>query len=175
MEKVEIVRGLRGYFGKRWQAVKKNPKAFTLQVLTYLFICLWMYVISKKVFLFADFQRAMIDQPFKDNYGIILSYLVPVLQIGTGIFFLFTKTRSYGFWSTIALMCVFSMYIILVLLKTWGFVPCACTLEFKLGWIGHLWLNGILITVCTAALLLEQNIKRSIKAVTASDGITKRN
>lgn len=173
--KAEIIPRIAWHQGKRWQAIKKNPKAFTLQVLTYLFICLWMYVISKKVFLFADFQQAMIDQPFKDSYGLALSYLIPVLQIGTGIFFLFTKTRRYGFWSTIILMLIFSTYIILVLMKTWGYIPCGCTLEFDLGWKGHLWLNGAIILICIAAMLLEKSIKKSARTVTVSNSDTIRN
>lgn len=139
--------------------IKLQPKEFVLELLTFFFICLWIYVGSIKILNYKDFKQAMIDQPFEDKEGIILSYLLPILQLGTAMLFIFDKTRKYGFWLTIILMTVFSIYITLVLKRTWEFIPCGCTLEFSVGWKGHLWINGIIILICSIALFLEKTIR----------------
>ena len=138
---------------------KKHPREFVVELLTYVFLCLWIVVVSKKLFAYTDFRQAMIDQPFEDRYGVILSYLLPIIQLGTAILFIFDKTRRYGFWLTVLHMAVYSWYIVLVLKKTWGFIPCGCTLEFPFDWKGHLWINGIIAAVAIVALLLDRKVK----------------
>ncbi|WP_293884448.1 MauE/DoxX family redox-associated membrane protein [Sphingobacterium sp. UBA1498] len=137
------------YFGKN------HPRAFVVQSITYLLLILWIVVGSRKVFDYTAFRQAMLDQPFEDNYGVVLSYLLPLMQLGTGMLLIFEKTRRYGFLLTILLMMAFSWYIALVLKRRWGFIPCDCTLEFPVDWKGHLWINGIIAVSALTGLLLE--------------------
>lgn len=140
---------------------KKHPREFVVQIITYMLLCLWMVVASRKLFNYSAFRQAMLDQPFEDKYGIVLSYLLPVIQLGTGMLFIFQKTRRYGFLLTILLMIAFSWYITLVLKRTWGFIPCYCTLEFPTDWKGHLWINGIIAVFAIVGLLLDSKRKRA--------------
>lgn len=145
---------------------KKHPREFVVQMITYMLLCLWVVVASRKLFDYSAFRQAMLDQPFEDKYGIILSYLLPLIQLGTALLFIFEKTRRYGFFLTILLMIAFSWYITLVLKRTWGFIPCYCTLEFPLDWKGHLWINGIIALIAITGLLLDSIRKRTKPQVT---------
>lgn len=139
---------------------KKHPRDFVVQMITYMLLCLWVVVASRKLFGYSTFRQAMLDQPFEDKYGIILSYLLPLIQLCTALLFIFEKTRRYGFLLTILLMIAFSWYITLVLKRTWGFIPCYCTLEFPTDWKGHLWINGIIAVFAIVGLLLDSIRKR---------------
>jgi len=145
---------------------KEHPREFVVQLITYMLLCLWIVVASRKLFDYSAFRQAMLDQPFDDKYGIALSYLLPVIQLGTGALFIFDKTKRYGFSLTILLMIAFSWYITLVLKSTWGFIPCYCTLEFPTDWKGHLWINGIIAVFAITGLLLDSIRKRAKPYIT---------
>lgn len=140
--------------------IRKHPQEFVLQILTFALLCLWIYVGSKKVFDYAEFRASMIKQPFEDQYGIILSYTLPVLESAAGILFVFEGTKRFGFWLTLLLMLFFSGYVILALRNTWGIIPCDCILEFPISWKEHLWVNGLITIACIAGLLLDCNIRK---------------
>ncbi|WP_343319331.1 MauE/DoxX family redox-associated membrane protein [Sphingobacterium multivorum] len=162
-----IVQGLRSrsWLGRKFTGAvsysRKHPQEFVLQVLTYALLCLWIYVGSKKVFTYAEFRASMIRQPFADQYGIMLSYILPAVELATGILFIFEGTKRLGFWLTLILMLVFSGYVILALRDTWGNIPCDCILEFPISWKAHLWVNGLITIACIVALLLDRKIKIS--------------
>ncbi|WP_313157313.1 MauE/DoxX family redox-associated membrane protein [Sphingobacterium multivorum] len=161
------VQGLRSgsWLGRKFTGVvsyiRKHPQEFVLQVLTFALLCLWIYVGSKKVFTYAEFRASMIRQPFADQYGIMLSYILPAVELATGILFIFEGTKRVGFWSTLLLMFVFSGYVILALRDTWGSIPCDCILEFPISWKTHLWVNGLIIIACVVGLLLDRKIRIS--------------
>ncbi|MDR0265385.1 MAG: hypothetical protein LBJ04_19370 [Sphingobacterium sp.] len=139
---------------------RKHPQEFVLQVLTFALLCLWIYVGSKKVFTYAEFRASMIRQPFEDQYGFVLSDILPAVELATGILFIFERTKRLGFWLTLLLMLVFSAYVILALQDTWGSIPCDCILEFPISWKAHLWINGLVSIACIAGLLLDWNIRK---------------
>ncbi len=157
--------GSRSWFGRKLTGVlsyiRKHPQEFVLQVLTFTLLCPWIYVGSKKVFTYAEFRASMIKQPFANGYGIMLSYILPAVQLATGTLFIFEGTKRLGFWFTIILMFVFSSYVILALRDTWGSIPCDCVLEFPISWKAHLWVNGLISIACIAGLLLDRKIRIS--------------
>ncbi|WP_333574517.1 MauE/DoxX family redox-associated membrane protein [Sphingobacterium sp.] len=165
----DTVQGVRSrsWLGRKFTGVvsyiRKHPQEFVLQVLTFVFICLWIFVGSKKVFTYAEFRASMIRQPFADQYGIVLSYILPAVELATGILFIFEGTKRLGFWATLILMLVFSSYVILALRDTWGSIPCDCILEFPISWKAHLWVNGLITIACIVGLLLNWKIRKSFK------------
>ncbi len=155
----------RSWLGRKFTGVvsyiRKHPQEFVLQVLTFALLCLWIYVGSKKVFTYTEFRASMIRQPFADQYGIVLSYILPAVELATGILFIFEGTKRLGFWATLILMLIFSSYVILALRDTWGSIPCDCILEFPISWKAHLWVNGLITIACTVSLLLDRKIRIS--------------
>ncbi|TWI15655.1 MauE/DoxX family redox-associated membrane protein [Sphingobacterium siyangense] len=160
---------LRRKFTGVLSSIRKHPQEFILQVLTFALLCLWIYVGSKKVFTYAEFRAAMIRQPFADQYGIMLSYILPAVELATGILFIFEGTKRVGFWITLLLMLVFSGYVILALRDTWGSIPCDCILEFPISWKAHLWVNGLITIACIAGLLIDWNTRKP--SITKRNGI----
>lgn len=140
--------------------ISKHPREFVVRVLTFALLCLWIYVGSKKAFTYAEFRASMIKQPFEDQYGIVLSYILPTVELATGILFIFEGTKRLGFWFTLFLMFVFSGYVILALRNNWGSIPCDCILEFPISWKAHLWANGLIMIACIVGLLLDWRTRK---------------
>jgi hypothetical protein len=157
--------GAYSWLGRKFAGVtsyiKKHPQEFVLQVLTFALLSMWIYVGSKKVFTYVEFRASMIRQPFEDQHGIMLSYILPAVELATGILFIFEATKRFGFWLTLLLMLVFSGYVILALRDTWGSIPCDCILEFPISWKAHLWVNGLITIGCIVGLLLDRKIRIS--------------
>ncbi|WP_286841900.1 MULTISPECIES: MauE/DoxX family redox-associated membrane protein [Sphingobacterium] len=155
----------RSWLGRKFTGavsyIRKHPQEFVLQVLTFALLCLWIYVGSKKVFTYTEFRASMIRQPLADQYGIVLSYILPAVELATGILFIFEATKRVGFWFTTLLMLVFSGYVILALRDTWGSIPCDCILEFPISWKAHLWVNCLITIACIIGLLLDRKIRIS--------------
>lgn len=143
------------------QYIKQQPKKFAVETIGFILMTLWIVIGSKKIFAYGEFRQAMLEQLFSDDLGMFLSYTLPVIEVCTGLLFIFDKTRIYGLWLSIVLMALFSGYVILALLNTWGAIPCGCVLEFKISWHAHLWINGFITSLCIAGLILEKNIKSS--------------
>ncbi len=151
---------LRRKFNGACSYIRKHPQELVFQILTFALLCLWIYVGSKKVFDYAEFRASMIKQPFEYQYGIMLSYILPAVELATGILFVFEGTKRFGFWLTLLLMLVFSSYVILALRDTWGSIPCDCILEFPISWKAHLWVNGLIKIACIAGLLIDWNTRK---------------
>lgn len=157
--------GSRSWLGRKFTGmvsyIRKHPQEFVLQVLTFALLCLWIYVGSKKVYTYSEFRASIIRQPFADQYEIMLSYILPAVELATGVLFIFEGTKRLGFWLTLILMFVFSGYVILALRDTWGSIPCDCILEFPISWKAHLWVNGLITIACVIGLLLDRKISIS--------------
>ena len=98
----------------------------------------------------------MIQQPFSDQLGKYLAYILPALELAVGLLFILPKMRLLAFSLSSLLMVAFVAYVSLAVLKVWGKIPCGCGLVFhQLGWVSHLWLNIGFLLISLLGLALE--------------------
>ncbi len=130
-----------------------------LKFITLALLCLWIPVSIDKWINFEIFQNGLIRQPFSDQLGQVLSYLLPVVETATIILLVVEKWRKAGMLLSTALMTVFTCYIGLALLGAWDKLPCGCgSVISQLTWKQHFFFNLAFLLLSAYGLL---NLHRS--------------
>ena len=124
------------------------------QIISCLFILLFIYASISKFITFESFQVQLAQSPLLTAYAGIISYMVLVVEIGTAVLLLFKQTRLWGLYLSLGLMTAFTVYIYLILNYS-DFIPCSCggILE-KLGWTEHLWFNIAFVVLAITGIQL---------------------
>ncbi|ADQ17084.1 hypothetical protein Lbys_1365 [Leadbetterella byssophila DSM 17132] len=130
-----------------------------LKLITLALLTLWIPVSIDKWINFEIFQNGLIRQPFSDQLGQVLSYLLPVVETATIILLVVEKWRKAGLLLSTALMAVFTSYIGLALLGAWDKLPCGCgSVISQLTWKQHFFFNLAFLLLSAYGLL---NLHRS--------------
>ena len=131
-----------------------NRKSTFVVVISCLFVLLFVYTAISK-WLDADSFKAVIAQsPLIGSFSLILSWLLPVLELWIAGLLLFTFTRKIGLYAALILMLFFTSYIIYLLLFS-SHLPCSCGGVLKyLSWRTHLLFNLGWILLAAAAIKL---------------------
>lgn len=128
---------------------------------TLILLSMWIPVGLDKILHFELFKNAMIQQPFDDGYGILLAYILPLLEISTIILLIIPSLRRYGFFLSAFMMSLFTGYVALAIFGRPDNLPCGCGLVFQhLSWEVHLVLNSIFLLISLLGLILEKHILR---------------
>lgn len=111
----------------------------------YLLIFLFTYTGISKLIDHATFEVALWQSPLTKDYRIIISWLVPVIELITVVLLFLEKYRLMGFFLSLILMTIFTGYITYMILFIPN-LPCSCGGILKeLSWRNHLLLNGFII------------------------------
>ncbi len=133
-----------------------KAKKIIYQIILITLMALWIPISLDKFINYDLFKSAMIQQPFSDQLGKYLAYILPALELAVGLLFIVPKTRLWAFSLSSLLMVAFVAYVSLAVLKVWGKIPCGCGLVFhQLGWVAHLWLNIGFLLISLLGLGLE--------------------
>ena len=133
-----------------------KAKKIIYQIILITLMALWIPISLDKLINFELFRSAMIQQPFSDQLGKYLAFILPTLELAVGLLFILPKMRLLAFSLSSLLMVAFVAYVGLAVLKVWGKIPCGCGLVFhQLGWVAHLWLNIGFLLISLLGLWLE--------------------
>ncbi|HAF32583.1 MULTISPECIES: MauE/DoxX family redox-associated membrane protein [Sphingobacterium] len=133
-----------------------KAKKIIYQIILITLMALWIPISLDKFINYDLFKSAMIQQPFSDQLGKYLAYILPALELAVGLLFILPKMRLLAFSLSSLLMAAFVAYVSLAVLKVWGKIPCGCGLVFhQLGWVSHLWLNIGFLLISLLGLALE--------------------
>ncbi|UIR57336.1 hypothetical protein LZQ00_05840 [Sphingobacterium sp. SRCM116780] len=139
-----------------------NTKKILQMMIVIALMLLWIPISLDKFNNFELFKSALLQQPFPDELGKVLAYLLPTLELGTGLLLLYPKTRIWGLGLSAVLMVAFTTYVGLALLQVWKNLPCGCGLVFQhIGWTAHFWLNLFFLTISSVSYLLEKQIRNT--------------
>ena len=144
-----------------------NIKTWLPYVVSILFVLLFFYAASSKLFDYQQFRIQLGQSPVLTAYADWVAWSVPLVEYLLAIGLIFESTRLKAFYGSFALMVMFTTYIILVL-KFSDYIPCSCggVLE-DLGWTEHIIFN--LVFVLLAALAIEHSeIGGTTKKILAS-------
>src|SRR5690554_495570 len=135
-----------------------------IDIISMLFIVLFVYASISKLLEFKDFQTQLGQSPVLGAFAMIISYSVIGMELITALLLALEKTRILGLYIAFTLMVMFTSYIVIILNFT-SFTPCSCggVLE-ALGWTEHLIFNAAFITLALWALYVAR--KASYKQVT---------
>ncbi len=136
--------------------ITMKAKKIIYQIILITLMALWIPISLDKFINYDLFHSAMIQQPFSDQLGKYLAYILPAFELAVGLLFIVPKMRLWAFSLSSLLMVAFVAYVSLAVLKVWGKIPCGCGLVFhQLGWIAHLWLNIGFLLISLLGLALE--------------------
>lgn len=128
-------------------------KNIIVATISYLYILLFVYAAASKLLDFESFEIQLGQSPILGAFASQLAIAVPLLEIGIAIFLMIRRLQFVGLLSSLALMTMFTVYIIIIL--NWSyFIPCSCggILE-KMGWSEHLVFNIFFIVLALTALI----------------------
>lgn len=118
-------------------------------------ILLFTYAATSKLLEYETFVIQLGQSPLLSAYAPITAILVPGIEFGVVLLLLFQKTRSIGLYASYGLMCVFTIYVGIILYFA-PFTPCSCggILE-AMDWNQHLLFNCCFVVLTGLALLWQ--------------------
>jgi hypothetical protein len=140
-------------------ATSKIRYQIIIKVISFLFILLWVYAATSKLFIYEEFQIQLSKSPFVSNYSGFLTWMIPFAEYVLAGLFLFPRYLLTAFYGSFIIMLSFTSYILLVLnfSKT---IPCSCGgIIARLSWGEHLIFNIIFIVLAFTGIILLKKQK----------------
>lgn len=138
-------------------------KQLVIDIICYTYLILFLYAAFSKLLTYEKSELQMSKSPIITDFAFILVWLVPALEIVIAICLMLKKTAMLALYAALALMSLFTAYIIAILNFS-DTIPCSCggVLE-KLGWTEHLIFNIAFIIIAIIAILLQTKITDGLK------------
>ena len=115
------------------------PKLITLFSL--LLTIIFVYTAVSKLMHLETFQLRVERMPYIASYALVISWIVPFLELVIAGLLWFPRYRLLALYSSLVLLGVFTSYIIIVLNYSES-IPCSCGgVISALGWKDHILLN----------------------------------
>jgi putative oxidoreductase len=128
-------------------------KALPSALLTLLFV----YAAASKLADISLFRGQLYNQVFTPGMAEALLYLLPASELLAVALLFPSRTRWYGLLLSLAMLVLFTGYILLAMLHFWPRVPCSCGgVLSHLSWTAHLLFNLIFIAVTLFGLWTER-------------------
>jgi hypothetical protein len=119
----------------------------------YLLIFLFTYTGITKLIDHSIFKSSILQSLVISNYAIVISWLIPILELSIVVMLAFDKYRQKGFQFSLLLMTAFTIYIAYMILFI-PQLPCSCGGILKeLSWSNHLLFNSFVILLILVSLL----------------------
>lgn len=134
--------------------LKKMNRKNLLEIITFLFILLFVYAAVTKLMDYQKFSIQLGQSPILTRYAPLLAWTIPTIELLVSTFLIIPRTRLIGFYSFFSMMTMFTVYIVLAS-RFSDYVPCSCggVLE-RLTWNQHLIFNiGFMVMGLTGILL----------------------
>ncbi len=133
--------------------MKPQVNEITLTSINVLLIFLWTYAAMSKLLNYEQSRAQMMDQAFPAAINKLLVWAVPATELFSASLLLFNRGRKPGLVASAALLSAFSIYIILVMSRSFDHIPCSCGgIISSLSWGQHLVFNMSFLTLTLFAL-----------------------
>ena len=133
-----------------------------LEFICFLYTLLFAYAAVSKLMDFENFQAQLGQSPLLSPFAHLVSYAVIFIELIIAVLLSIPKLRYIALFGAVALMILFTTYIVIILNFS-SFVPCSCggILE-KLGWTEHLIFNVVFVVLGVVAIFLKSLTNRVI-------------
>nr|WP_315402013.1 MauE/DoxX family redox-associated membrane protein [uncultured Sphingobacterium sp.] len=126
-------------------------------IISIFMIIFWLFVGLEKAWSWQNFRISLQQQPLPDwSIGIIF-WMVPLIEILTGILLAFrgNKLQRLGYWGSILLLSAFTIFIGLGVAGVYEKRPCTCSSIFnEMSWEWHLVVNMILLSISILGIMI---------------------
>ena len=143
------------YFGQ----LRKNIP----YIISMMFVILLVYAASSKLFAYRQFQVQLAQSLLLKTYAGTIAWALPIAELALSFFLLFEKYRRAALYTCLALMTLFTIYIVLTLNFS-DAIPCSCGgVIAALGWKGHIIFNVSFIFLAIIGILFDKkDVKKNV-------------
>lgn len=138
-----------------------KTNAIISEIIAFILILLWGFVGVTKMLDHETFSRQLYAEGIGENLSGVLSILIPLLMICTGISLISSKTKSVGLILSFSLLMTFTVYMAYII----NFAnprPCSCiAMTSKLSWNGHLLLSTSLLILNVVGYIFLNKERRT--------------
>ncbi len=133
-------------------------KTLVVDIICFAYFLLFLYVASSKLLAYEKSELEMSKSPIITDFAFLLVWLVPTIETIIAILLMIKRTIMFALYSALALMSLFTAYIIAILNFS-DTIPCSCggVLE-KMSWNEHLVFNIIFMLMAIIAIVLQTKI-----------------
>jgi len=132
-----------------------------IEIISSLLILLFVYTAISKLLDYTSFKNVLHWSPFIRGKAPIVALALPITEGLVSILLFIPRTRLWGFYSSVALMSVFTLYLAYMINFT-PKLPCSCGGVLKqMTWNQHLIFNIFFLALSATGLMLEgKRVKR---------------
>ncbi len=135
-------------------------KDIIIEVICVLYTFLFVYAATSKLMDFQQFKVQLGQSSILIGYEHWVAWFVPVSELVLGLLLLMRPYRLFALYGSLALMTLFSAYIIVVLNYS-DHIPCSCGgVISSMGWETHLVFNACWMVLALIGIVLMGNQKK---------------
>jgi hypothetical protein len=135
-----------------------SKKQVMIECVAALLIVLFLYASLSKFLDFQTFIGEMNNQPMPNSWTPFLVWFIPCSEVAIALALLFEYTRLLGFYASLVLMTLFTVYTLIILLHFFSYIPCSCGgIIKKLTWGQHLVFNLVFVALSGFGIILQRS------------------
>jgi putative oxidoreductase len=135
-----------------------SKKQVMIECVAALLIVLFLYASLSKFLDFQTFIGEMNNQPMPNSWTPFLVWIIPCSEVAIALALLFEYTRLLGFYASLLLMAIFTVYTLTILLHFFSYIPCSCGgIIKKLTWKQHLVFNLVFVVLSVFGIILQRS------------------
>lgn len=132
-------------------------KSNAVLLIASLFVLLFVYTALSKWLSLESFRAVIAQSPLVGRYPGVIAWLLPAVELWVAGLLLFNGSRRLGLYASLALMILFTGYILFMLLVA-PQLPCSCGGVLQvLSWRAHIFFNLCWILLALSAIYLDRN------------------
>jgi hypothetical protein len=135
-------------------------KTNAANIISGLFILLFVYTALSKLLAFEKFRFVLRHAPVIGKHATLVALFIPIVELWVVALFFITDTARQGIIAGISLLVVFTIYLAFMVLTDPN-LPCSCGgVIQQMSWRQHIVFNTLFIGVGITWLYLKRNSKR---------------
>jgi hypothetical protein len=151
-----------------------NAKNIFIEVVTYLFILLFLYTGGMKTISRLDFYYGIRESHLLYNYAGFISWSIPIIELATVACLTIPKLKRIGLYSSFILMALFTIYVgYNVFFLTHQQRPCTCGgIIQKMSWNQHVVFNTVFTLLALLAIRFDKQKTKALAEYTETRNLS---
>jgi uncharacterized membrane protein YphA (DoxX/SURF4 family) len=143
-------------------------RATIVELIALLFVVLFLYTGISKLMEYTVFAEQIAQSSLLQSVSGFIAWALPATEFIVAILLFLPRYRRWGLYATLALVIVFTAYIIAILSFS-NEIPCSCggVLE-QLSWTGHIIFNTALIILAAVAIIFNRRSNANSPVIQSS-------
>ncbi|MEO6129999.1 MAG: MauE/DoxX family redox-associated membrane protein [Ferruginibacter sp.] len=125
-------------------------------IISSLLIALFVYTGTSKLLDHTNFEFALSRFPLLSPVYVLLSWFIPIAELGIGILLFFKRSRLTGFFLSLITMIIFTVYLVYAYWLS-GNRPCTCGgILRNLSWPVHIAINLFFAFISFSGIVINK-------------------